>query len=239
MDDSSYAVTKNSFVAISVGSLNGEFSALNTIKDVVYDTMVEFLVCADNINVQNLITLALEEVRARLIQYQRTLDTTYVDLDNPSSKTRIAETLKIIMMSGTIDYGAYTQINGKQYLTYTLPLTIQVTNFGEFANQQKIYVGTDQITTEGVVDMFLLEPTEWHYGTASGVESAMLLPDKASTNQTNQKEIKSVQKDKGFSVNMEVQMDLQDATVGELLRFIYGINFNQPSLYRCYRYVFV
>jgi len=221
MDETTYASSKNSFVAFSVGSLNGEFTALNTIKDVVYDTMVEFLVCADNIAVQKVITLAIEEVRARFIQYQRTLDVTYVDLNTPTSTTRIAETLKIIMMSGTIDYGAYTQINGKQYLTYTLPITIQATNFGEFANQQKIYVGVDQILTGAVPTMFLLEPNEWHYGTARGIESAMLLPLKSSTVHLNEQEIKSVGKDKGFSFTMDIQMDLQDTTVGALLKHFY------------------
>lgn len=224
MDETSYASVKNSFVAFSVGSLNGEFSALNTIKDVVYDTMIEFLVCADNPAVQKVITLAIEEVRARLIQYQRTLDVSYVDLTNTTSTTRIDEVLKIIMMSGTIDYGAFTQINGKQYLTYSMPITIQATNFGEFANQQKIYVGVDQILLLGLPKLFLLEPNEWHYGTASGVESAMLLPDYASVSQTNEQEIKSIEKDRGFSFNMEVQMDLQDTTVGELLRYLYKMS---------------
>lgn len=221
MDEETYSSAKNSYVVCSIGSLNGEFTALNTIKDVVYDTMIEFLVCSDNIAVQKVITLALEEVRARLIQYQTTLDVSYVDLTNVASTTRIEETLKVIMMSGTIDYGAYTQISGKQYLTYTLPLTIQATNFGEFANQQKVYIGTDQILTAGVPKMFLLEPNEWHYGTASGIESAMLVPLKVSTAHTNEQEIKSIEKDRGFSFTMDIQMDLQDTTVGELLRHFY------------------
>jgi hypothetical protein len=234
MDEATYSSTKNSFVAISIGSLYGEFTALNTIKDVVYDTMVEFLVCSDNIAVQKVITLALEEVRARFIQYQTTLDVSYVDLNTPSSATRITETLKIIMMSGTIDYGAYTQISGKQYLTYTLPITIQATNFGEFANQQKIYIGVDQILTGAVPTMFLLEPNEWHYGTASGTESVMLLPDKASATHLNEQEIKSIEKDRGFSFNMEVQMDLQDATVGALLRHFYKYSVQESLIQPIY-----
>lgn len=220
-DDEDYSKTSNSFVACSIGSLNGEIMALNTIKDVVYDTMIEFLVCADNINVQQAVTLAIEEVRARFIQYQRTLEVSYTNIDNLSSATRVSEVLKVIMMSGTIDYGSFVQINGKQYLTYTLPITIQVTNFGEFANQQKIYLGVDSILTGAVPTMFLLEPNEWHYGTASSVESAMLLPEKSSSTQQNNKEVKSITKDKGFAFTMEIQMDLQNATVGQLLKVIY------------------
>ena len=221
-NETTYANEKNSFVAMTIAPLNGELTALNTIKDVVCDTSIEFLVCADNINIQQAITLAIEEVRARFIQYQTTLDVSYVDLTNTSSKTRIEETLKVIMMSGTIDYGSFVQINSKNYLTYTLPIIIRATNFGEFANQQKIYIGVDSILDDNDdVIMHLLEPNEWFYGTARGVESVMLLPDKASSTQVNQMEIKSIQKDKGFAFNLDVQMDLQDTTVGTLLRHFY------------------
>lgn len=228
MDETTYSSTKNAYVAFSVGSLNGEFTALNTIKDVVYDTMIEFLVPADTPAIQKAITLAIEEVRARLIQYATTLDVSYVDLTAPTSTTRTAETLKIIMMSGTIDYGAFTQINGKQYLTYTMPITIRATNFGEFANQQKIYVACDQLNAGAT--FYLLEPDEWHYGTASGTESAMLLPDKASTVNTNEQEIKSVEKDRGFSFTMDLQMDLLDTTVGALLKYIYKMSIQESLI---------
>lgn len=220
-DLATYQMSTESFVACSVGPLNGEFTALNTIKDVVYDTVLTFLVNADNINVQRVITLAIEEVRKRLIQYQRVLDTEFPDLDNPASTTKIEETLKIIMMSGTIDYGDIVQINGKQYLTYTLPLTIQATNFGEFANQMRIYLGTSEILEESATKMFLLEPNEWHWGTARGTESAMILPGTASTGSTNDKEIKSVTKNKGFAFTIELQMDFQDSTVGALCKWLY------------------
>jgi hypothetical protein len=47
------------------------------------------------------------------------------------------------------------------------------------------------------------------------------VPSKSSATHLNEQEIKSIEKDKGFSFNMEIQMDLQDATVGALLRYIY------------------
>ena len=227
-NEETYAQATNSFVAFSVGPLNGEITALNTIKDVVYSPVLTFLVSIDNINVQRAITIALEEVRKRLIQYERVFNTSYHDLDNLDSATKIDETLKIIMMSGTIDYGDIFQINGKQYLTYTMPLTIQVTNFGEFANQQKIWLGVDDIREaiipphdEGNIKMFLLEPNEWHWGVGRGIESVQLLPDYASTGSTNNKEIKSVIKNKGFAFNMEIQMDFLDSSVGELCKYLY------------------
>ena len=216
-----YATTKSSFVAMGIAPLNGEFTALNTIKDVTYDTTVQFLVCVDNIIVQHAVTVAIEEVRARFIQYERLLDVEYANAEDTSSKVKTEETLKVIMMSGSIDYGSITQINGKQYLTYTLPITLQVTNFGEFANQQKIYLGVNTILDEGSVKMFLLEPNNWFYGTAKGVDSAMLLPSKASETQTNETEIKSIVKNKGFAFNLDLQMDLTDPTVGEILKHIY------------------
>jgi len=220
-DEVTYANTKNSFVAMGIAPLNGELTALNTIKDGVYDTVIEFLVCIDNIAVQKAVTLTVEEVRARFIQYERVLETSYMDLNNPDSDTRIEESFKVIIMGQSIDYGAVTQINGKQYLTYTLPITVELSNFGEFANQQKIYLGVDSILDEASVKMFLLEPNEWFYGTAKEVESVMLLPQKAVALQANATEIKSIAKNKGFSFNLEQQMDLQDSTVGEILRHLY------------------
>jgi hypothetical protein len=219
--ESTYMTTETPFVAFSVGPLNGEFIALPTIKDVVYDPTLTFLVCADNINVQRMITLALEEIRYRLIQYERVWNASYMDLDNLASTTKVTETLKVIITSGTIDYGDIIQINGKQYLTYTLPLTIRMTNFGEFANQQKIYLGTSDILETGSTKMFLLEPDEWHWGTARGTESVMFLPDLASAGSTNNKEIKSVVKNKGFSFTLDLQLDLYDSTVGELHKWLY------------------
>ena len=211
-DENTYAKESQSFVAMNVGALNGEFIALETIKDVVYDTTIEFLVAVDNIYVQQAITRAIEEVRKRFIQYERTLDVSYPNIEDMDSKVRTEETLKVIMMSGTIDYGSLTQISGKQYLMYSLPVTINATNFGEFANQQRVWLGVDSILDEGSIKMFLLEPNEWHYGTNLGVESAQLLPIKSETTHKNSKEIKSVPKSKGFSFNIELQMDLKDSS---------------------------
>ena len=182
---------------------------------------LEATLSRNNINVQRAITIALEEVRKRLIQYQRIYTASYHDLDNVESSTKIEEVLKVIMMADTIDYGEIFIINGKQYLTYTMPLTIQITNFGEFANQQKIWLGVNEILDEGSVKMFLLEPNEWHWGTARGIESVQLLPDLANPTSTNGKEIKSISKNKGFAFNMELQMDFQDTNVGALCRWLY------------------
>ena len=220
-NEESYAMQKTPFVAFEVGPLNGEIMALNTIKDIAYDPTLTFLVAADNILVQRAITLALEEVRYRWIQYERVLEVEYPNIDDISSSTKIEETLKVIMGSGTIDYGGLVEINGKQYLTYTLPVTINVTNFGEFANQQKIYLGTYDILQTGSPKMFLLEPNEWHWGTARGTESVMLLPDLASPSSTNNKEIKSITKNKGFAFNIDLQLDLYNSTVGELHKWLY------------------
>jgi len=217
-DENTYAKTTNSFVAMNIGPLNGEFTALNKIKDVVYDTVVEFLVCIDNFAVQQAITLSIAEVRARFIQYERVVKVSYMDIEDISSGVRIEENLKAIFMSGSIDYGTITQINGKQYLTYSLPITIEITNFGEFANQQKIYLGVDKVNFGA---LYNLEPNEWSYGVLKGVESAMLLPSKATGLQSNATEIKSVPKNKGFSLTIEHQMDLKDSELGELLYFIY------------------
>jgi len=219
-DENTYAQQEEPFVAFDVSSLNGEIVALNTIKDIVYSPTLSFLVAVDNIIVHRLIKLAIEEVRFRWIQYERAFDVDYVDIDNTSSSTKVSETLKAIFKAETIDYGEIVQINNIQYLVYSLPLTLNLTNFGEFANQQKIYLGTDEILDDGNTKMFLLEPDEWHWGTARGTESVMLLPDLATTN-VNSREIKSETKNKGFAFVIDLQLDFNDSTIGEFHEWLY------------------
>lgn len=220
-NEETYAKQETPFVAFEVGPLNGEIVALNDIKDIVYAPILTFLVPMENINVQRAITLAIEEVRHRWVQYERILNVEYPNIEDISSTAKIEEELKVIITTGTIDYGGIIPISGKQYLTYTLPITINVTNFGEFANQQKIYLGTSDILDGGTTKMFKLEPNEWHWGTSRGTESAMLLPDLANVSSTNNKEIKSISKNKGFAFTIDLQMDLYNSTNGELFKWLY------------------
>ena len=220
-DEETYAKQENPFVAFEVGPLNGEITALNDIKDIVYSPVLTFLVPIENINVQRAITLAIEEVRHRLIQYERIWNVEYPDIENITNATKIQEQLKVIITSGTIDYGGIIPISGKQYSTYTLPLTINITDFGEFMNQQKIYMGTYDILDSGSPKMFKLEPNEWHWGTSRGTESAMLIPDLADPTSTNNKEIKSITKNKGFAFTIDLQMDFYNDTNGEFLKWLY------------------
>lgn len=144
-DENTYAKQQYSFVAMSVNSLNGEFLALNKIKQVVYDTSIDFLICSEYPNVLLGITTAIEEVRKKLLQYFTTFKVSYIDLNNQSSTTQIDEILKVITMTGSIDYGQEVKINGKGYLTYSLPITMLFTNFGEFANQNKLKLGVSDV----------------------------------------------------------------------------------------------
>lgn len=145
-NENTYASTNKSFVAMSVGSLNGEFLALNTIKQITYDTSIDFLICSDYPKVLLQITTAIEEIRKKLLQYFTTLEVEYFDLNTESSKEKIKETLKVITMTGEISYGEEVKINGKGYLTYSMPITIFVTNYGEFANQNTFKLGVDEFT---------------------------------------------------------------------------------------------
>lgn len=144
-DENTYAKQQYSFVAMSVNSLNGDFLALNEIKQVVYDTTIDFLICSDYTNVLLGITTAIEEIRKKLLQYFTTYKVSYIDLDNQSSNTQVEEILKVITMTGSIDYGQEVKINGHGYLTYSLPITMLFTNFGEFANQNKYRLGVSDI----------------------------------------------------------------------------------------------
>lgn len=143
-DENTYAKAKTSFVAMAVNNLNGDFLALNEIKQVVYDTSIDFLICSDYPTVLMGITTAVEEVRKKLLQYFTTYKVKYIDIDNPNSQP-IEEVLKVITMTGSIDYGQEVKINGHGYLTFSLPITMMFTNFGEFANQNKYKLGVDVI----------------------------------------------------------------------------------------------
>lgn len=144
-DEQTYALEQESFVAMSIPNLNGEILALNTIKQVVYNTSVDILLTNDNPDVFVAIDAAIQEIRKKLLQYFTTYKVSYNNLDDLDSDEPIEETLKIITMSGSIDYGQTVQINGFNYLTYSMPLTLFVTNYGEFANQNTFKLGVDSI----------------------------------------------------------------------------------------------
>lgn len=220
-DENTYIKSSNSFVAMSISSLNGEFIALETIKEVYYSPIIEFLVCIDNVAVHTAITYAIEEVRKRFIQYFKKINVYYTDLDNPSNDTQLTEALKLIFVAGTIDFGTIVQIAGKQYLTYSMPVSISATNFGLYTNEQRIYLGVDSILENDSPKMFLLEPNEWHYGMAAGIESTQLLPQYSEPTYKNAKEGKSVQKNKVWTFQMDQQIDIEDENIGPILRHLY------------------
>ena len=145
-DEETYATEKESFVAMSVNNLNGEFLALNTIKQVVYQTAIDFLICNDNPDAFYAIHTAIEEMRMKLLQFFTTYKVAYNDLDDLENDEPIEESLKVITMTGSIDYGQVVQINGYNYLTYSMPITMMFTNVGEFANQNKYRLGCSDIT---------------------------------------------------------------------------------------------
>lgn len=203
-DENTYQETKESFVAVSIPLNYGEILALPTdeVKDIVFDTRVEFLVVAENITTQKIITLAIEEIRAKLIQYLTTYQVSYHKFDAVDADDRDYETLKINTMSGVIDYGELFQINGINYLQYSMPLTMRITNKGEFANQETTTISVDNYFDETVLDMI-----EWSYAEQTSSEGTQLLNDFNITEESNSLEVKSIPNSKGWAFSFDIQLD--------------------------------
>ena len=225
LNESTYMTEKKPYIITEVGSLDPEFTALNTIKEVTYAGDIGFLICEENVNVYRATLYALEEIRSRLIQYHKVIRVEYFDYDNPSSTTKISEDIKLIVTSGGLRREFIDRINGKSYMYFTLPLTIMATNYGEFANQETISIGVSSITEGGSVKMFDVEPIEWGWGVGIDTESAQLLNDKDITLVDNSERIGNLPKSKSFAWSCVLQIDFRN----ELLKKIFNDSRNRNT----------
>lgn len=210
-NEETYARNKKSFIPISVSSLNGEYTALNNIKEAVFTPQVNFLVYIDNPDVQVVLNETIQYIKNKFIQYQTKFEVEYLDIDNPNNKNKIKENLTIIATAGGLSYGEIENINGKNYMVYSMPLTLMVTNHGDFANQEQISIGCSAIKNEAnEIIMFDLEPIEWGWGTVIDNEATQLLNDVDLEVISNSMEVKSLPKSKGYSFTMIVQIDFKN-----------------------------
>ena len=210
--DDTYELSKDSFVPMGIANLNASYLAHDEIKEVTYEPNIEFLVYIENDITYKVIELVIQEIRARLVQYQTTLEVEYLNLDGGAN---ITETLKVIAMSGEIDYGQIVRIQGRSYLSISMPLTLEVTDYGEYANQEKIYLSVPSIASGAYVEMY---PIAWNYGVGLDVEGSQLLNNKRVTQLGRAKQVRHVPKTTAFGFSMAVQIDFRNATLKKIFK---------------------
>lgn len=218
-DEETYISSEETFVPMNIPAFNGEPTALpqGELKENVYDTTIDFLVYIDNVPVREIINLAIEEVRSNLIQKFTTFEVDYVDLENKNSAQRIKETLKVVVTTGSMEYGEITSINGKNYMTYHLDITMLFTNKGEFANQNIYKLGCDSIRDEeNKVIMFPINPLNWHWGTTTAHDSAQLLNDHELDDEDNASETLNIPKNTSYAFSFDIQMDFKHPLLRKL-----------------------
>lgn len=203
-DDDTYLLENASFVPMGISSLNANYLAHDKIKEITYEPMIELLVYIENDITYKVIELVIQEIRAKLVQFQTTLDVEFLNLDGGDN---ITETLKVIAMSGEIDYGQIATIQGRRYLSISMPLTLEVTNYGEYANQETIYLSVPSISSGAYIEMY---PISWNYGVGLDVEGSQTLNDKTILNLDRAKQVRHVPKTTAFGFSMAVQIDFRN-----------------------------
>jgi hypothetical protein len=134
-NDETYAITKNSFVAMQGMATNGEYTPLPNVQLVAYDIPLEFLVYIDN-PISEIIRMAIEEIRDSFIGNLDILEIEEVDLeDETEGASTIVDYLKITTTSDSLDFGEIFTINKRRYLNYTLTVTLTVSKNVEMGNQ--------------------------------------------------------------------------------------------------------
>jgi hypothetical protein len=211
-DDDTYELKTDTFVPMGVYNLNASYLAHDKIKEITYEPNIEMLVYIENDITSKVIELVIQEIRAKLIQFQTTLDVEFLNQDGGAN---ITETLKVITMSGEIDYGQIVTIQGRRYLSISMPLTLEVTNYGEYTNQETIYLSVPSVDDGEYIEMY---PIAWNYGVGLDLEGSQLLNDKSILNQDRAKQVRHIPKTTAFGVSMAVQIDFRNAILYKIFK---------------------
>lgn len=203
-DDDTYAISDDSFIPVGIYNLNANYLAHDQIKEITYEPTVEFLVYVENDVTFRVIELVIQEIRAKLVQYETTLDVEFLNLEGGANTT---ETLKVITMSGEINYGELATIQGRRYLRMSMPLTMEVTNYGEYANQERIYLSVPSVLSGAFVEMY---PISWNYGVGIDTAGAQTLNDKTLVKLSRAKQIRHIPKTTAFGFSMAIQIDFNN-----------------------------
>lgn len=219
-DDETYTFGSKAFIPMNIAVFNGEPTALpqDELKEVVFDTSIDFLVYLDDVRIQEVINMAIDEVRSNLIQKFTTFEISNINYDEKDKATRIVETLKVVVMTGSLEYGVLTEINGKNYMTYHLNITALFTDKGEFANQQKFKLGVESIVNEttGKVIMEDIFPLSWHWGRTTAHESTQLLNEFPISENDNASEVVSTPINVAYGFACDIYMDFKNPILRKL-----------------------
>jgi len=211
-DEDTYALADDSFVPMGIANLNASYLAHDEIKEVTYEPNIEMLVYIENDITYKVIELVIQEIRAKLVQHQTTIE---VEMLNLEGGANITETLKVIAMSGEIDYGQIVRIQGRAYLSVSMPLTLEVTNYGEYTNQETIYLSVPSIDSGNYIEMY---PIAWNYGVGVDVEGSQTLNDNNLVNLDRAKQVRHVPKTTAFGWSMAVQIDFRNAILKKIYK---------------------
>lgn len=214
-DETTYAIKENHITPMGIDNLNATFLAHPNIQEISYSPQVMFLISCDEEAVLHANMIALEEIRAGLMQRESILDISQYSLNTTNQRQN--EKLKAVVTAGEISYGDIERINGRGYMLISMSLDVFITNFGEFSNQQKFLFGTsDILDTNNKPKMFEIPLIDWEYGMVLDTVPTQL----ALTNRTNNlkgSEVKSYRATKAFGMSFTIQIDFKN----EFLTSIY------------------
>lgn len=214
-DETTYAIKENHITPMGIDNLNATLLAHPKIQEISYSPQVMFLISCDEEAVLHANMIALEEIRAGLMQKESILDISQYSLN--STNQRQNEKLKAVVSAGEISYGDIERINGRGYMLVSMSLDIFITNFGEFSNQQKFLFGTSSVLdTNNKPKMFEIPLIDWEYGMVLDTVPTQL----ALTNRTDNlrgSEVKSYKATKAFGMSFTIQIDFKN----EFLTSIY------------------
>lgn len=226
-DEETYQRNLESFVAMNVSALSGEFTALKNIQQATYSPLLSFLVPIDN-PISEPIRLAIEEVRSRLKAEYKTIKVRYHDLENVDNASGVEEHLRIATNIDSIDFGEPFTLNGRRYIQFSYSLFMLVQNKGEFGNQIEFKMG--KVQENGTYVMQDFEPLTWDWGLAIDNESIQVLREFGALS-GNSKEVKVVPKSKGFALEMDFILDLTHPLHRQFYKLSLQDNYETP-IYR-------
>lgn len=214
-NEETYATNETEITPIDFGNLNTEFIHHPQIVQVNFNPVVSILVCADYPDVLMSNRIALEELRAKFMQYHTHINVSNLNLDYEGldgQNEYLNDLYDVIINAGEIDYGGTQTINGRNYIQMSIELVISVTNRGFFSNNQRLLFGVDEIVDDnGEVIMFETPLLTWHWGTVLETNDYQLVNTMRNTRPNLMKrsaEALSSPQSKGFAITIYIQPDL-------------------------------
>lgn len=228
-DETTYAIDEIEIVPIHFGNLNAEFLSHPLITQVNFSPDISVLVNADDPVKVKANQTALEEMRARFIQYSKNVKISNFNLDyDVTNQEYLTKNYKMVVTAGEIDYGDIETINGINYMVMSISINVFVTDKGFLSNQQKFIFGVDTIVdSNGYPKMFEMPLITWHWGTVVETNSIQLLNQKLNSgiNKLRSAEVISNPQSKGFALTFYIEPDLHD----EFQLFLYKQSFKREN----------